>query len=101
MQLDVKLNPNFWRRIQTKLEMHLNYKYCKPFFVNSTHVSIRTPLYGCGTKMEVIKDHVIFSNFFTMKEKTGVGQLVSFIPDVEVGFRCTYDKKRIALVSGK
>jgi len=49
--------------------------------------------------MEVIKDHVIFSNFFMMKEKTGVSQLVSFIPDVEVGFRCTYDKKRIALVS--
>jgi len=34
-----------------------------------------------------------------MKEKTGVSQLVSFIPDVEVGFRCTYDKKRITLVS--
>ncbi|KAM7443303.1 hypothetical protein ABFA07_007943 [Porites harrisoni] len=95
IQLDVKLNPKIWERVQSKLEMHLIDKYCKPFYVNSTHVSIRTPLYNCGTKLEVTKDHMIFSNSFMMSEEPEVGQLVSFIPDAEVKFRCTYGRKNI------
>ncbi|XP_073232789.1 uncharacterized protein [Porites lutea] len=93
IQLDVKLNPQIWERVQSKLEMHLIDKYCKPFYVNSTHASIRTPLYDCGTNLEVTKDHMIFSNSFMMSEEPEVGQLVSFIPDVEVKFRCTYSRK--------
>ena len=101
IQLDVKLNPKIWERVQSKLEMHLIDKYCKPFYVNSTHVSIRTPLYNCGTKLEVTKDHMIFSNSFMMSEEPEVDQLVSFIPDVEVKFRCTYGRKNITRRIGK
>lgn len=78
IQLDVKLNPKIWERVQSKLEMHLIDKYCKPFYVNSTHASIRTPLYDCGTNLEVTKDHMIFSNSFMMSEEPEVGQLVSY-----------------------
>ena len=101
IQLDVKLNPKIWERVQSKLEMHLIDKYCKPFYVNSTHASIRTPLYNCGTNLEVTKDHMIFSNSFMMSEEPEVGQLVSFILDVEVKFRCTYGRKNITRRIGK
>ena len=101
IQLDVKFNPQIWERVQSKLEMHLIDKYCKPFYVNSTHASIRTPLYDCGTNLEVTKDHMIFSNSFMMSEEPEVGQLVSFIPDVEVKFRCTYGRKNNTRRIGK
>ena len=100
IQLDVELNSKLWQKVQTKLEMHLIDKNCKPFYINKTHVYIRTSLYDCGTKLEVTKDHVTFTNSFIVREETGAGQLVSFIPDVEVDFRCIYARKNATRKTG-
>ena len=94
MQLDVKFNLPLWRTLSSKINMHLNDDHCKPFLVNSSHVLIKTSHYSCGTKSEVTKDHLIFTNKFIAREETRTDQLVSFFPDVEVGFRCTYDRKK-------
>ncbi|KAL9978550.1 hypothetical protein ACROYT_G016078 [Oculina patagonica] len=94
IQLVVRFNSHLWQTLPSKIDMHLNDEHCKPFFVNSSHVFIKTPHNGCGTKSKVTRDHVIFTNTFIAREETGAGQLVSFFPDVEVGFRCTYDRKK-------
>ena len=94
MQLDVKFNSPLWQTLPSKIDMHLNDKHCKPFLVNSSHVLIKTSHYNCGTKSKVTRNHIIFTNTFIAREETGAGQVVSFFPDVEVAFRCTYDRKR-------
>lgn len=94
MQLDVKFNSPLWRTLPSKINMHLNDKHCKPLLVNSSHVLIKTSHYSCGTKSEVTEDHMIFTNTFIAREETGTDQVVSFFPDIEVAFRCTYNRKR-------
>ena len=94
MQLDVKFNSPLWQTLPSKIDMHLNDKLCKPFLVNSSHVLIKTSHYNCGTKSEVTGNRLIFTNTFIAREETGTGQVVSFFPDVEVAFRCTYDRKK-------
>ena len=100
MQLNIRLNTQLWQKLPSKIEMHLADKHCKPFFVNSSHVFIRTSHYDCGTKSKVTQDHVIFTNSFIAREETQAGQMVSYFPDVEVGFRCTYNRKKILPISG-
>lgn len=94
IQLDVKFNSRLWQTLRSKIDMYLNDDHCKPFLVNSSHVLIKTSHYNCGTKSEVTPDHLIFTNTFIAREETGTGQVVSFFPDVEVTFRCTYDRKK-------
>lgn len=97
MQLDVKFNSPLWQTLPSKIDMHLNDKHCKPFLVNSSHVLIKTSHYNCGTKSKVTRDHLIFTNTFIAREETGTSQVVSFLPDVKVVFRCTYDRKKAPL----
>ena len=59
------------------------------------------PQFGLKTSGPGSPDHMIFSNSFMMSEEPEVGQLVSFIPDVEIKFRCTYGRKNITRRIGK
>ncbi|XP_022782999.1 uncharacterized protein LOC111323825 [Stylophora pistillata] len=99
IELEIRFKSHLWQSLSSKLEMHLAEKYCKPFFANSSHAFIRTSHYECGTKFKVTQNHVIFTKTFIAREETGPRQLVSHIPDLEVGVRCTYNRNKILHVS--
>lgn len=75
-----------------RMRMYLNNPVCRPSFVNTTHVSFKMPLGGCGSRHITSPRKVIFTNrVFFVEEDYHHGYKEKELKTLmEIHFLCKY-----------
>lgn len=80
------------------MRMHLNDPICRPSFINSTHVSFKMPLGGCGSRHITSPRKVVFTNRVFIVENSYHGYKKKEMKTMmEIHFLCKY--RRVGLFS--
>ncbi|XP_068715944.1 ZP domain-containing protein-like [Montipora foliosa] len=70
-------------------DLHLRDKNCLPTkTANSSHVTITTPLTGCGTTLEHRDDYLIYRN--VVKDGYAMNAIIGRLQVLEIPFECIY-----------